>query len=461
MKADSIAKPILYLLSLVLWSLGLLWFQGCDSASNAGLNLNSITQIPQTTEMVTGSNSTASTSLAAPDSNLTNFAVSGTAPRLSSINSTNVDTYFWNGLITQINNLEVDPGDPAVAQAYFEGEGTCYMAQNVMFSFANIQQNATTLCYMQNLTQEDNAITIISGASRASEVFEKTTQDKVVKVIIDNLPVAGGSETIDMNIFFLIYGLNSPEGKSGYAFNMGMCPQGSSSAVQYQEYRINDATGAITGNSVETSNSQFTSIFSGFLTTDGSGNIIFDTSKDRSTLTTYKDSEGGSTNIFKNQLTISGDVITNLNWNQASFSGTAISSKQKILSQFAGTSLPSVSFPQGAVAGIFSGQTHRFGTEFQSTHYGPTNSSDLYNAIVNYDFSDSFFEGPLQISPSMLAQLNAFDCTVEPDIVVSIDSGSTIFQNTQATCETGSFDDISFCNGSSILQARQAILSSL
>lgn len=119
---------------------------GCgDSGSSGGTSgtsgstaaVGSMDDLPDVSTLVSTSASGSLSALSAKD------AVSGTAPLLKDINASNINTYFWDGLITTLTGTAVGAITQSQAESFWKGEGSCRMAQAVGHSFQNILQGGT------------------------------------------------------------------------------------------------------------------------------------------------------------------------------------------------------------------------------------------------------------------------------------------------------------------------------
>jgi len=136
--------------------------QGCGSSSSSpslGSSLSGLDQLPSASQML-GSSSGSSVSYGVlknpmPGMNIA-LQVSGTPPKLKELDTTNVDTYFWNGLVAAINTAGTATSSQAnqfwgSVNGGPAGHGGCFMAQSVGESFGRILQSATSQCYMKRM----------------------------------------------------------------------------------------------------------------------------------------------------------------------------------------------------------------------------------------------------------------------------------------------------------------------
>lgn len=385
--------------------------------------------------------------------------VSGTPPTLSAINADNVDQYFWNGLVSQINDgLTLSQ---EVMRDFWTGENSCRMAQNPMQAFSQLQQAGTVLCYMKSIPQASSGVSISGGS--AADLFTQTETTKRVKVAISNFSGGGDDdEPGSGNVHFIIYGSSSPEGSAGYAFDMYMC---NPTASEYQATRVNSATGEYTYTSynargpINQSQNQITGSLK-----EENGAVVFDTSKTRSLQGTYiwQNSQDGGTSIGKNSITVSGDQIVNLYKGSTENSFGEMNYQDNILSQFGGSSLEDVSFIQAGMAMQFSSDgfsnTSYTAAEFQDSYYVPVSEGDYFAAINNYAFDNPFYAS-VDIDSSLAQRLTSFDCDQGADVTVSVDFLDVAIAAISENCEVD-FSDTNFCNGQDVEEARALIMES-
>lgn len=431
-----------------------------DKTTSSSVAVSSLTAFPDLSTMVTGSGSSSSLS-SLPNYSLSGSlkqnAVNGTPPTLTTITS-NIDQYFWNGLLAQIIGSQVNPGSDDVQQGFFQGMGNCFMAQNLMYAMKNIAQANTTTCYMKTLSSAAavaaGATTLVSGAATSADIFKQSANDRLIKVQINDFPQPGGEQgqTADMDIFFVVKGTSTSPGSDGYAFDMYMCEGGAPG--QYQQYRANTSNGALNVLMYESFGNQFVSQFSGSMKDDGSGNIIFDTSKQRSATNTYVDSSTNAT--FKDSVVVSGSGLANLHMDNM----MNTTNKSKILTRFGGNSLVDVILYESGVAMSFSGNDFVFGTEWQVDHYLGGGESGLVADVTGYDFSDSLFTEGFSIPSTISSGLNNYNCSATPDAVVSIDVTNPLFATAESNCEVN-FSDVDFCFDGDVATAQTIISAAL
>jgi len=425
-----------------------------SSSSTGTATVSNLTQLPSITDIVGESASASMTSLA-----LTKSAVSGTPPILSEITASSADTVFWNGLLADINALADDDVIPQETfEDFWHGESACRMAQNVGYSFQNIQQAGTSLCYMKNAPGASSGVEIVSGDVEAADLFAQTSTDKLVNVQIS------GEQGEDANqiIFIKVYGTDSTEGANGFAADLWFCDQGESTPRGYEQVRVNTTTGVITQHNVDNNDDgDFVMDFTGKLTEDSDGNITFDRTQQQSATMTFASNQFGS---FKGNVSVLGTTLTSKGYNTSEFDSQTQTNKNYIISEYSGTGSDDLRFLSAGVANQWTNgnSTDSFdaAVEFQSPAYVYNSELDVLADVTDYDFAgDSFFED-LTISESELDTSDYACSGLTPDIVVSMDMGNSAFLSEVVSLCENSFEEMNFCDGENVQTARNRIFQS-
>lgn len=429
-------------------------------------SVSSLDQIPDISSMI--SRDTSSSGLSASSSkSLKKPLVSGTPPNLVDLSVENVDAYFWNGLIDQINSDAIDASDEDVREAFWKGEGGCRMAQNIGYSFQNIMQSGASLCYMKNAPEAEDGMTVTSGDVTAAEVFAQSSATKIVHVAITGFSEQGegeGGGPQDQDIYIRVYGSGTTEGSSGFASDLWFCSEGEESPTGYEQIRINTSTGAITQTAYDTGFGEFVSVSQATLKEDTDGSIIFDPDQTREVSLFYSGTFGDFSNQFKGLVSVSGDQLTTKNWNAGQDSFGSYESQGYIVSEYEGNTMAELKFNQAAFNMSFgngeNSNTFDGSVEYQDSLYVAGGSdNELLSLVTDFAFSsDSFFSGDLEADSTVTSSLAGFSCSATVDVEVAMDMTATGMQAVQTLCEN-SFSEMNFCDGESISQARNAIFS--
>lgn len=426
---------------------------GCGSSSNtpSSASATSISELPSVSTLVATDSSSPSIIK----------AVSGTPPVLKDISESNVDTYFWNGLLATIT--AAGSATSSQISSYWQGEGACRMAQTVGYAFQNILQGGTSLCYMQNMPNAANGVAIVSGsASTPSEVFNQGSDSKIVQAQVknsDKIP-GGGGGGID-TIFIKVFGTGSSEGSAGYAVDLWFC-NSSGTITGYEQLRLN--SGAFTSTNVnQDANGSYVGTISASLTTNASGQLIFDTAKDRSAVVYYTPPDA-SNKFFGTVKVDSAGLLTARNYQSGSFGGgPSQTSKRAIYAQFSGSTMATLSFSTASFAlqDVFgtTNQSVTGATEYRDTNYTSIDSGDLLTSAVNDKFDDAIYTGDETSYKAKLSETSNYSCKATPDVVVSMDMSASGPAAVASQCENG-FSNMIFCDSSTVNTARQLVFSS-
>lgn len=441
-------------------ALAMAW-AGCGSSGSSGGSTssttsaaNSLSDLPATSTLVTGG---ASADLSAKS---LGKAATGTPPLLKDITSSNADTYFWNGLLATINATAVGSITDAQRIAYWQGEGYCRMAQTVGYSFQNILQGGTSMCYMQNAPSAANGVAITSGTATATTLFDQGTANKVVKVVTSN--EGGGRGSSD--IFIKVYGTGDSTGSSGYAADLWFCSSGSANG--YEQIRVSNSANTITTTSVHSDFGNFVGIISASLTTNASGQFIFDSSKDRGATVYFGPTDGSFT--FLGGVTInSAGLITARDYNTGTFGGQTNTNKHAVFANYTGDTMDTLRFSAASFAlqDTFGGSpmTINDATEYSTTHYANVDSGTLLTTAQAERFDNDIYSGTSSTAYSTaqtkINAISGFSCSTTPDVTVSMDFSASGPQAVAALCENH-YANMNFCDGTAVSTVRSKIMAS-
>lgn len=415
------------------------------TGGSAAVNVQSITQLPDISTLVT--TSSGSSSLAA--------AVTGTPPLLKDLSESNIDSYFWEGLIATINATTASAITDEQRNAFWEGEGSCRMAQAVGYSFQSIMQGMTSACYMQNMPGAANGVTVVSGLENVSEIFNQGSSEKVVLVQVSDFPMPEGEAQGDEDIFIKVYGTDT---SSQYAADLWFCSGGS--ANSYETIRLSSSD-VITLTSVhrESAENTFVDVVTGSLM-EQDGELVFDPDETRTANVYF----GGTGMTFLGSVEISSDQMTARNYQNGSFGeGPSSVMKHAIFAQYSGDSMDALRFLAAGFASEnnFSGtyQVVTGASEYQTDHYEPVSTGTLLGSAQAEDFSESLYTGDASTYTSLINAISNFSCTTTPDITVAIDFSQSGPIAIAEQCEN-EFREMNFCDGGSVASARQKIMDS-
>ncbi len=421
---------------------------GSSGGSTTAASADSLSDLPATSTLVTGGSASASISAKSVGK-----AAAGTPPLLKDISSSNIDTYFWNGLLATLYSTDVSAITEAQSTAYWQGEGACRMAQAVGYAFQNISTGAISLCYMQNAPLAANGVSITSGSATATNIFDQAASNRVVKVATTNFSMGGDSNPPE-NIFIRVYGTGSSEGSSGFAADLWFCSASSSTPVGYEQIRVNNSTGAITTTSVHSDFGNFVASVSGFLTTNTSGQFVFDSTKTRAA-TIYFGPRAGNFTFLGSVSIDSSALLTARDYWTGTFGGMTNTNKHAVFSNYIGSTFDTLRFSDAAFAlqDTFgsSPMTITDATEYSTTHYANVSSGTLLTTARAERFDADLYSGTsstqYSTAQSKLSAVSGFSCSETPDVIVAMDFSQSGPQAVATQCEPH-FANMNFCDGS-------------
>ncbi|GEM_PF-2121897 len=453
---EKILRELIYSLTTVL-IITLLLTTGCGTSSSSGgsggsggssaVAVTSVSQLPSISTLPNTSSS--SSALNVKD------AVTGTPPLLKDITSTLADTYFWDGLIATLNSQSASAITQTQTNAFWSGEGRCRMAQSVGFAFQEILSGGTSLCYMQNMPTVANGVTVTKGTlSDVSAIFNQDASSKTV--LVGTSGQSGGSQ----NIFIKVYGTSTTEGSAGYAADLWFCS--GTSLGGYETIRV-DASSVLTNTNVDKeSTNTFVGIVSATLTKNSSGQFIFDSKKSKTAKIYFSPSASAT---FLNDITLSSGALDIQSYETGSFNdGPSITAKHYITSKYEGDTMQTLRMDTAGFALVDNfpgsgGQVITGATEYQTSKYVDLSTGDLLTLANAKKFNDSIYSGSTTTYTTLINAMSSFSCSTTPDITVALDFTASGPQAVQTKCEN-SFQNMDFCDSSTINTARQKIITS-
>lgn len=436
---------------------GSLTFCGCGSSggssesSTASTTASSIDQLPATSTLFSADGTSASESVLR---GLTK-AVSGTPAKLNTFSATNADTIFWDGLLATITSA----GSATASQidSYWDGMGSCRMAQAVGYSFQQIMQAGTSLCYLQNVPSAASAVVIEQGSVTVAQALTQAAASQTTKA-----SVSGGGQDSE-TIFIKVYGTGTTEGSAGYAADIWFC-NSAGTVGGYEKIRHNATTGLLNLTSVHSDgNGSSAGLMSGTITKSGS-NYIYSTSLDRSGTVYFAPTDGSAT-FIGSVLSNSAGLLTARSYQSGSFGGgQSQTSKVAVFANLTSdtTNMATLAFTEAGFAVDFNmGSTSNTFTgtsEWQNTHYASASNS-LTTQVQAEDFSDAIYTGVTTTYATLVSDKSGFSCSTTPDYIVSMDFDKSALAAIQTQCEN-KFSEMQFCDSSSVNAAGMIVFSS-
>lgn len=438
---------------------------GCGSSSSSGLSINGLDQIPSAKGIVSSS-SGSSIGRAAVGRNASLQSTSGTPPLLVDLSSSNVDQYFFNGVVSSINDSSWTGLSSGAKQDLANnfwgsveggpgGNGACFMAQSVGESIGRMLESATSLCYMKNIPGVSGVT--IEPAIEGSALFQQQAADRVVRV---NVSGGGGGEGGggggggDQRIFIQVFGTNTV-GADVYKVQLNMCDT-SGNARGKETIEVNRSTGKMTATGLhDEGEGAGSNSMTGGLRVNSSGNLEWDPASIRTATGAFS----GEWGTFKGSLEISSTgIITAKRFNVWENGGHGGVDKNYSISSFSGTALSSVRFLEAAYKGINSwdAEEHSYtgSTSYRDTFYMNV-ANDFTSTVAAYDLAgDTFFANDVS-DPD----LSDVDCSLTPEYTVTVDMESAPMQSVRETCEGDRYDNYNLCWGEGVQNAQNRIFS--
>ncbi len=365
---------------------------------------------------------------------------SGTPPKLVEIPSTSIKNLFWSdGLIDSLNaGILPENG----CQDFFgsstdgrsAGNGACYLAQNVGYSFQTVLESAASFCYMQKMSTAPAGVSV-SGASSVNNAMAPNsgTEDKIVKATITGFPEEGGPT--DQTIFFVIpgKGANITNGNL-YAHTLYFCNGGTAVGKETAVIK-NNLEYSISAINQHGAEGTFASTVASKITLDDNNRIIFNPATDKDVTMA---SLGGYCSYSKSEMTLAAGKIKQKSLDDC---GGPEPRRSYSVMRYTGTSVQTLRFKEGGAKDNYSSVI----TEYRDTAYvsAPTNTefnSDLSEVDLN---SDSFYSSAPTLNTDDLA---GFDCNRTDNVAtITMDFSNPNLQAYTANCNDRSLNNMDFC----------------
>jgi hypothetical protein len=306
-------------------------------------------------------------------------------------------------------------------------------------------------------------VSITSGTATAANIFDQGVSSKVIRVTMAGIQ-SGGPETV----FIKVYGTGTSEGSSGYAADLWMC--GSAGAVVgSEEIRVNSSTNVFANTSVHQESGSFVGTLSASLTTNASGQFIFDSTKDRSA-TVYFGPADGTFTFLGNVAINSAGLITARDYNSGTFNSQSNTNKHAVFANYSGDTMDTLRLRESAFAlqDTFGSNlmTISDATEYNTTRYVNVDSGTLLTTARAERFDADLYSGSSSSqytsAQTKISALSGFSCSTTPDITVSMDFSQTGPTAVATQCENH-FDDngnMNFCDGQTVSTAREKVFAS-
>lgn len=384
-------------------------------------------------------------------------AVVGTPPALVEIPGHQIKDLFWQpGVIDAIASGSATPEQCGQFFASNQdgasgGRGACNMAQTVGYSFADILQGDTSLCYMKRLPTPENvaagAVTVVSGELPGDDIrrvfsVPRGSGSRLVKVSV----TGDGEEQRSEDVFLRVYGdaANRAEGNF-YRVDLWFCHEGPTGPVRGYDHITIDTAGHFTAESAESESGDgdggtHISSVDGYLTF-AAGSVSYDTRRPRGARV---ESVFGS-QAFKSDIEIrTDDTMVVKSYDAGEFGAR----QAYVVNAFSGSGPDTVRFLAGAFKERHDFDGNGFSTdltgatEFRTSFYAAAPGSELVSQLDAVDLaSDAFFANP----PAPAVDTSAFACDAVPDLVLALDFSNPAAQSARAQCEDRRFQGMHFC----------------
>jgi len=424
---------------------------GCGSNSAATLAINGLNQIPSAKGIVNSSSSAIGRSVRGRSAALQ--STSGTPPLLVDLSSSNVDQYFFNGVVAQINGsgwsgLSTD-GKQSLANQFWGstdggpgGNGACFMAQSVGESIGRMLESATSLCYMKGIPTASGGVTMTPDLG--ADLFTQQAADRLVNVTIT------GGENQPEDVFIRVYGTSSV-GSDVYKVRLHFCSEGAVTGSETIE--VNRATGVMSASGKHSDDhGQGSNSMTGGLRLASDGTLEWDPNSTRTAAGAWTGDWGtykGSLEILNGQLT----AKRYNSWSQGENSGV---DKNYSISSFSGSSLADVRFLEAAFQGIntWGAESHSYtgSTSYRDTYYMSV-ANDFTDTVAAYDVAgDAFFVNDIE-SPDY----SDISCDEVGDVEVALDFNNSALIAVGEACEADRYDNYNLCWGETMQNAQNRI----
>lgn len=434
--------------------------QAC-SALLSSKSVKSLSDLPSVSEVARAANTEP----------LTSQTVSGTPPPLREIPEVGAKEVFWStGVVDRLaaNTPTQDDCNQffgGTADGESGGLAACFMTQNVGYSFENLLQSGTSLCYMKGISDstlgEDGGVTVVEGSlpgDTISRVFSPSSNGaRLVNVAVSGFPDNGPPEesttlengTMDIYIRVFAQSENVRNGNQ-YEVELFHCNPESGTVEEYENIEIRT-------NGQYLSKARYrddgVAFIKGWLTRNGSA-LVFDPAKERE-ITFISLGEGtgfGSNVIFTAENTIKTKHFDRSQEGEARRSYS--------VSSFSGSSMNDLRFLAGAYQDEKEGSPgdgFQACVEYRDNFYAASPDSSLCSEAQEVSLESDTFFTTLEEQEVVVPE---FDCAnPEPDLVISMDFSKSSTGALAEECEAGRLNNMDFCRSDDISSAENNFLA--
>lgn len=381
-------------------------------------------------------------------------------PTLQALTSSPIKDIFW-GDIDGVNVIDAINNNNFSAQSCGEfysstsgqsgGLGACHMAESVGYSYKEVIQSGTILCYIQNTptkaNQRSGGITIDSGKLPEGGI-EKTfavpegKKSRIIKIKFLNLPFEEDTQEIFVEV--LSSKTNKAE-KNIYKLNLWMCPEGAQHPNNLDTITINNALSYINihGGVEEFSNNAISGLTQ--ITTSASGalskqknDLVWDLSSTRTSTSTYKDPDGS---FFKSQVEITKENTIKVKRSEQFYGQSA---KGIVITNFTGDSAENLRFLSGAFKEVHNGLPIATAAKYNGDFYAIDQENSLLPTVLSEDLESEYYTSGVASD----VDTSVFSCDVTPDLSVTVDHDNPSVNASIAPCDALGeiFENTYFCH---------------
>lgn len=391
----------------------------------------------------------ASTSLSLKKTSSASIAeTSGTPPLLVEIKNNPLKNLFWKDNVID----ELNTGTPSQNACYqyrgvsvdgeSAGNGACYMAQDLAYSFESVLSGDKTFCFLQKMISAEEGITV-TGADTVEQALAPSpgTTQKIVKVEISGMPSGGTS-----SIFFIIPGKGTNNTNNYlYDHSLFFC-EGNPAPRGFERGTINKSLSYnVSKVEVQSGNTSHTSITSKLDLVNN--RIIFN--PDREKEVSMERTGSGFCSAREVQMNFKNGKIRQR-------SHQTCNGRERLsysILKYVGQSIKTLRFKEGAQKDLY----RLISTEYRDDRY----VSAPFNTEFNYELAqvdlntDPFYSQFPTIDTSILS---SFNCNrTDQNVTITMDFSNQNLSNHTAVCQNRGLNGMEFCRSDSEVNSAEVV----
>ncbi len=404
------------------------------------LKQGGLRSLPQTSKMVAKGGKKGSSK-----SHASGVGVLVNAPAVPEIPGEDITNLFWrDGVIDRLiagtpTNEDCNEFFSSTTNGESGGMLACYGTSEAGRTFEQLQQSATSICYLRNAPNASSGVELVSGtlpAGGLKAVFAPPPSgSRLVKVEVSD-PERGTQE-----IFIRVFAQSS---SVAYRHQISFCD--GSEASEGEELSVS------TGGQYRSSfigvhqegeeSAAFTSEVSAFLTTGNNGQVQFDLTRPRTIGSAYEQ----GVRSFASQTALNGQFVRTKMYDNFGDDVRRAFGVNKV----SGNDLATLRVLELA----YKDQNFDGSASFDEGdgRYLVDNNSSVANQLGSVDLdTDSFYSEDHAID---LTALDDYSCADEPDVVISMDMSDEALIPVAQECEGLRLDGMDYCRNEQIEQAQ-------